>query len=100
MLLTLKQVREKYNLSRATLLNWEKEDLLHPAKTPKGTRRYIQSDLEHLIGIATPLSEELVEGVILYARVSTKKTRAVSKKSRGAPESLCGVFAPALHRHF
>lgn len=96
MLLTLKQVREKYNLSRATLLNWEKEGLLHPAKTPKGTRRYIQRDLEHLIGIAAPSSEELVEEVILYARVSTKKQEQYLKNQ----EERLKAYAASLHKPY
>ncbi len=48
MLLTTKQVHENYNISRLTLLKWEKESLIYPLKTPKGTRRYLKSDIERL----------------------------------------------------
>jgi putative resolvase len=70
MLLTTKQVREQYHISRHTLLNWEKEELLRPLKTPKGTRRYLKSDIEKLFGL---IDKELSRKTILYARVSTKK---------------------------
>jgi putative resolvase len=71
MLLTTKQVRESYNISRLTLLKWEKEGLIHPLKTPKGTRRYLKSELEKLLGGIA--SEDSTKKIILYARVSTKK---------------------------
>jgi putative resolvase len=74
MLLTTKQVRENYNISRLTLLNWEKEGLIHPLKTPKGVRRYLKNDLERLLGGKT--GEDFLKKVILYARVSTKKQEA------------------------
>lgn len=77
MLLTTKQVRENYNISRLTLLNWEKEGLIHPLKTPKGVRRYLKNDLERLLGGKT--SEDFLKKVILYARVSTKKQEAYLK---------------------
>jgi putative resolvase len=77
MLLTTKQVRENYNISRLTLLNWEKEGLIHPLKTPKGVRRYLKNDLERLLGGKT--SEDFLKKVVLYARVSTKKQEAYLK---------------------
>ncbi len=71
MLLTTKQVHESYSISRLTLLKWEKEGLLYPLKTPKGTRRYLKSDLEKLLG--GEAEEDSLKKIILYARVSTKK---------------------------
>ena len=71
MLLTTKQVRENYSISRLTLLNWEKEGLIHPLKTPKGVRRYLKNDLEKLLG--GKIGEDFSKKIILYARVSTKK---------------------------
>lgn len=66
-------MKERYNLSRTTLLNWENEGLLHPIKTPKGTRRYSQQDLERVLGIVINNSEISDDEMVLYARVSTKK---------------------------
>ena len=74
MLLITKQVRENYNISRLTLLNWEREGLIHPLKTPKGVRRYLKNDLDRLLGGKT--GEDFLKKVILYACVSTKKQEA------------------------
>ncbi|WP_234949280.1 IS607 family transposase, partial [Thermoanaerobacter uzonensis] len=57
-------------MSRITLINWEKEGLITPVRTPKGRRRYKKEDIEKLLGM---LEEELKPKVVLYARVSTKK---------------------------
>ena len=73
MLLTLKQVKEKFNISRITLLKWEKEGLINPAKTPKGTRRYSQSELEYLLHMNKDGTENDQKDLLLYARVSTRK---------------------------
>ena len=73
MLLTLKQVKEKFNISRITLLKWEKEGLINPAKTPKGTRRYSQSELEYLLHMNRDGTENDQKDLLLYARVSTRK---------------------------
>ena len=70
MLLSAKQVREKYNISRLTLLHWEKEGFIHPLRTPKGTRRYLKSDIDHALGLTQQKGSRIT---ILYARVSTKK---------------------------
>ncbi|SFP92577.1 transposase, putative, N-terminal domain-containing protein [Caldicoprobacter faecalis] len=40
MLLSIQKVKETYNISRSTLINWEKEGLITPIRTPKGRRRY------------------------------------------------------------
>jgi len=93
MLLTLKQVCEKYNVTRATLLSWEKQGLLHPPKTPKGTRRYVQEDMERLLGLASKNSETFSDEIVLYARVSTKKQQQYLKNQ----EERLKVYAESLH---
>ncbi|MEQ2130046.1 MerR family DNA-binding transcriptional regulator [Caldanaerobacter subterraneus KAk] len=70
MLLTIKKVKELYDISRITLINWEKEGLITPVRTPKGRRRYKKEDIEKLLGM---LEEKPKPKVVLYARVSTKK---------------------------
>jgi len=75
MLITAQKVRELYGLHRNTLLNWEREGLLRPIKTPGGKRRYKKEDIEKLLGL---LEEQPKPKVVLYARVSTKKARRLS----------------------
>ncbi|GBD40068.1 Resolvase YneB [bacterium HR37] len=70
MLLSAKKVTQTYCITRHTLLNWEKEGLLQPIKTPKGVRRYKKEDIERLLNL---VKEEKPSVVVLYARVSTKK---------------------------
>ncbi|MBM7583286.1 putative resolvase [Caldicoprobacter guelmensis] len=70
MLLSIQKVKETYNISRSTLINWEKEGLITPIRTPKGRRRYKKEDIEKLLGM---IEEKSKPKVILYARVSTKK---------------------------
>jgi len=70
MLLTIKKVKELYDISRITLINWEKEGLITPIRTLKGRRRYKKEDIEKLLGM---LEEKTKPKVVLYARVSTKK---------------------------
>lgn len=70
MLLNVKKIIKTYCLTRHTLLNWEKEELIQPVKTPKGVRRYKQEDIERLLNLRR---EELKPKVVLYKRVSTKK---------------------------
>ncbi len=70
MLLNIQKVKETYNISRSTLINWEKEGLISPIRTPKGRRRYKKEDIEKLLGM---IEEKTKPKVILYVRVSTKK---------------------------
>ncbi|MGB9856518.1 MAG: IS607 family transposase [Dictyoglomaceae bacterium] len=70
MLLNIQKVKETYNISRSTLINWEKEGLITPIRTLKGRRRYKKEDIEKLLGM---LEEKPKPKVVLYARVSTKK---------------------------
>ena len=43
--------KKLYGLHRNTLLNWEKQGLLRPIKTPGGRRRYRKEDIERLLGM-------------------------------------------------
>ena len=52
------------------MINWEKEELITPIRTPKGRRRYKKEDIENLFGM---IEEKPKPKVVLYARVSTKK---------------------------
>lgn len=70
MLLSIQKVKETYNISRSTLINWEKEGLITPIRTPKGRRRYKKEDIEKLLNM---IEEKPKPKVVLYARVSTKK---------------------------
>ncbi|EMT38053.1 putative site-specific integrase-resolvase [Thermoanaerobacter thermohydrosulfuricus WC1] len=70
MLLSMQKVKEIYSISRRTLINWEKEGLITPLRTPKGRRRYRKEDIEKLLGM---IEEKPKPTVVLYARVSTKK---------------------------
>jgi len=66
----MQKVKEIYSISRRTLINWEKEGLITPLRTPKGRRRYRKEDIEKLLGM---IEEKPKPTVVLYARVSTKK---------------------------
>lgn len=69
MLLSVQKVKEIYSICRRTLINWEKEGLITPLRTPKGRRRYKKEDIEKLLGM---IKEKPKPTVVLYARVSTK----------------------------
>jgi predicted site-specific integrase-resolvase len=51
MLLSVQKVKEIYSICRKTLINWEKEGLILPLRTPKGRRRYKKEDIEKLLGM-------------------------------------------------
>ncbi|MDN5363915.1 MAG: putative resolvase, partial [Eubacteriales bacterium] len=70
MLLNVQKVKEIYGISRRTLINWEKEGVIVPLRTPKGRRRYKKEDIKKLLGM---IEEKPKPTVVLYARVSTKK---------------------------
>ena len=72
-LLTIKNIKEAYGISRTTLINWEKKGLLFPIRTPGGQRRYRKEDIEKILQL-TDKEENLSKAdTIIYARVSTKK---------------------------
>jgi len=70
-----KKVKELYDISRITLINWEKEGLITPIRISKGRRRYKKEDIEKLLGM---LEEKPKPKVVLYARVFTKKQEGIS----------------------
>lgn len=75
-LLTIKKIKEIYGISRSTLINWEKEGLLQPVRTPGNQRRYRKEDIEKLLNLTETEKNENADteiDTILYARVSTKK---------------------------
>lgn len=41
----LKEVQEKFGVSRRTLIYYEEQGLIRPARTPGGHRRYPESEL-------------------------------------------------------
>ena len=70
MLITIKYIHDYYKISRITLINWEKQGLLKPYRTPGGVRRYKKEDIEFLMGM---LQEKPKPAVVCYVRVSTLK---------------------------
>jgi putative resolvase len=50
-LLSVKECKEIYGLSRITLINYEKKGLIKPVRTPGGVRRYRVEDIERLLGM-------------------------------------------------
>jgi putative resolvase len=70
-LLTIKQCKEVYGISRISLINYEKKGLIIPIRTPGGVRRYKVEDIERILGIIE--EKKNTKKTILYARVSTKK---------------------------
>lgn len=74
-LLSVKECKEIYGLSRITLINYEKKGLIKPVRTPGGVRRYRVEDIERLLGMLED-KRERVGKTILYARVSTRKQHA------------------------
>ncbi|RUM60631.1 MAG: IS607 family transposase [Persephonella sp.] len=74
-LLTIKNIKELYGISRITLINWEKKGLLNPIRTPGGQRRYRKEDIEELLNLKEKEEKTEKADTILYARVSTKKQK-------------------------
>jgi predicted site-specific integrase-resolvase len=72
--LTQKQVMERLNITRTTILRWEEKGILNPIRLESGHRRYKQSDIENIIGeINVPIENKM--NCVIYARVSTKKQK-------------------------
>jgi len=66
--LSLKTIRKKYNLSRTTLLSWEKKGTIEVIKTPSGHRRY---KIDKVFGGALTSKRRK----IAYCRVSSPKQK-------------------------
>ena len=48
-ILSMKDIKKLYGISRMTLINWEKKGLIKPIRTPGGQRRYIKRDIDELL---------------------------------------------------
>nr|WP_231475449.1 IS607 family transposase [Persephonella sp. KM09-Lau-8] len=72
-MLTIKNIKEVYGISRTTLINWEKKGLLSPIRTPGGQRRYRREDIEKILQLTDKEENEPKADTVIYARVSTKK---------------------------
>ncbi len=72
-MLTIRNIKELYGISRITLINWEKKGLLNPIRTPGGQRRYRKEDIEELLNLKEKEEKTEKADTILYAKVSTKK---------------------------
>ena len=57
-LLSTKECKKIYGLSRATLINYEKKGLIKPLRTPGGIRRYRVEDIERLFGMSENKQDE------------------------------------------
>lgn len=52
-LLSPKEVKKLYSVSDRTLYRYEKQGKIHPARTPGGHRRYLESELVQLFSRET-----------------------------------------------
>ena len=68
MLLRIGDIKNKYKLTHNSLKKWENKGLIKSYKTPGGHRRYLESDIQHLLKI-----DRTSPKVAIYGRVSTKK---------------------------
>jgi len=48
-LLTARQVEDSFGFARTTLLRWEADGKIKPARTPGGQRRYDRKDIERAL---------------------------------------------------
>ena len=70
MLLTTREIEKNYKIDRNSLILWENKGILNPCKTVGGHRRYLQQDIENVLGLKK--NQNCIKPAI-YARVSTKK---------------------------
>lgn len=70
-LLTQKEACEYLNISRSTILRWEKQEIINPIKTVGNHRRYKIEELDSWMGENNTNSNS--KNCLIYARVSTKK---------------------------
>lgn len=73
MLLTQAQACKKLNISRSTILNWEKQGLIEPLRTSGKHRRYSEEALLKLLGVDEDNFVSSDNSCVLYCRVSTRK---------------------------
>lgn len=75
-LLTQKEACEYLNISRTTILRWEKEGRISPFRTVGKHRRYPIEELDRLLGNENIQNKNIKnenKNCLIYARVSTKK---------------------------
>ncbi|WP_072866234.1 IS607 family transposase, partial [Desulforamulus hydrothermalis] len=70
-MLTISKAAKKLGVHPNSLRNWEKQGLIKPVRLPGGQRRYSMDELNRLLQSGQLDAGQ--EGVVLYARVSTKK---------------------------
>jgi len=68
LLLRIGDILLKYKLTSNSLKEWERRGLLLSYKTPGGHRRYLESDIQKLLGM-----NSISPKVAIYGRVSTRK---------------------------
>ena len=75
--LSASRVKEKFDISRQTLFNWEKKGLLTPGKTPGNQRRYSEAQIKEILGIESR---------------PTKESVRLRRVARAAAEELAGEY--------
>ena len=85
-LLTQKEACEYLNISRTTILRWEKEGKISPLRTTGKHRRYKVDDLNELFGNSSTKLEN--RNCLIYSRVSTKKQEEWGKKVQETLDNL------------
>lgn len=88
-LYTMKDVMEKLNVTRMTLLAWEQKGQIHPVRTPGGRRRYREDEINTLLGNAP---NDVSNHVFIYCRVSTKKQQEAGNLQRQKERLLSYCF--------
>ena len=71
--LNAKQVMDKLNVTRPTILKWEEKGILNPIRLDGGHRRYKQTEIEKITGEITVPAGNI--NCVIYGRVSTKNKR-------------------------
>lgn len=79
-LLTQKEACEYLNISRTTILRWEKEGKISPLRTTGKHRRYKLDALNRSLGNSNTKLEN--KNCIIYSRVSTKKQEEAGNLAR------------------
>jgi predicted site-specific integrase-resolvase len=69
MLLKQTDIKRLYKIDRVSLYSYERNGFLKSYRTPGNHRRYLQEDIDKLLGIHSTINKK----VACYARVSTKK---------------------------
>jgi putative resolvase len=69
--LTSTEIKKIFRLGMSSLKLWESKGLLHPVKTPGGHRRYLESEIQAMLGVRNEVCLE--KSCAIYARVSTQK---------------------------